>query len=82
MRLECLVYALVHHEEHGVWGGYAEKERQTRRRELITSMIATPPKSSTCQAMLAEYAAKLQGTSSDNEGPANRCQELRIRTST
>lgn len=38
-RAQCLRYALVHNEIHGVWGGLSETERRElqRRRELETT---------------------------------------------
>ena len=32
VRLACLQYALVSHQEDGVWGGYSEEERREMRR--------------------------------------------------
>lgn len=31
-RLECLNYAIVANEQHGIWGGLSVKERQRLRR--------------------------------------------------
>jgi WhiB family transcriptional regulator, redox-sensing transcriptional regulator len=33
VRASCLEYALVHHENHGVWGGLSEHERRDRMRQ-------------------------------------------------
>lgn len=32
VRDECLAYALRHNEQHGVWGGMSERERNRIRR--------------------------------------------------
>lgn len=32
VKVECLTYALEHHEEHGVWGGLSANERVRLRR--------------------------------------------------
>lgn len=33
VRDDCLEYALVHNEDHGVWGGASERRRRQIRRE-------------------------------------------------
>lgn len=30
---QCLDYAIVNHEEHGVWGGASERERRRLRKQ-------------------------------------------------
>lgn len=31
IRMQCLEYALIHNETHGIWGGMSPKERQAFR---------------------------------------------------
>lgn len=33
VRVECLEYALDHHEKFGIWGGLSERQRRKLRRE-------------------------------------------------
>jgi WhiB family redox-sensing transcriptional regulator len=32
VRVECLEYAVEHREQHGIWGGYSERERRQMRK--------------------------------------------------
>lgn len=43
VRDECLTYALVHFEKHGIWGGLSERERRPLRRRLAVAGRITMP---------------------------------------
>ena len=40
---ECLAFALVNFEKHGIWGGKSEKERRVMRVVLTEAGLLTPP---------------------------------------
>lgn len=40
VREVCLEHALVHNEEHGVWGGASERERKRMRRQRTLRAVA------------------------------------------
>ena len=40
VRVECLEYALEHHENFGIWGGLSERERRRERERRLREKAA------------------------------------------
>lgn len=54
---ECLAYALVNFEKHGIWGGLSERERRVVRGQLARAGMLQPPRDDIDHGTNAGYSA-------------------------
>jgi hypothetical protein len=67
---ECLAFALVNFEKHGIWGGMSERERRTLRRNLTRTGVLQPPPRGIDHGTVAGYHAHRRA----HQVPCDECK--------
>lgn len=70
---ECLAYALVNFEKHGIWGGLSERERRPLRKRLVSAGLLALPVAPIDHGTNAGYTTHRRR----GEQPCRMCMEAR-----
>ena len=70
---ECLAYALVNYEKHGIWGGMSERQRRDLRAKLTRAGLLSPPLAPIQHGTEAGFSAHRRR----GETPCRLCVEAR-----